>query len=288
MSVFNASRLQNKTVLITGASGGIGEATAILFAKAGSNVILSARRTEVLAKVKAACEAAHKESGVQAGGKFAAIKLDVSDKNAVANIWNDVPQELRDVDILGKEPQHSETKVTQKWKLTVNNAGFVLGVERVGDINPSDIEAMFATNVLGLISITQALIKDFKERKKGHFINIGSVAGREPYVGGSIYCATKHAVSAFTGSLMRELVDTPIRVTEIQPGMVETDFSVTRYRGDKSAADKVYTGLQPLVAEDIAEEIVWAAARPPHVNLAQVYVLPVNQASATISYRATQ
>ncbi|KAF8740511.1 short-chain dehydrogenases reductases (SDR) family, partial [Rhizoctonia solani] len=270
MSVFNASRLQNKTVLITGASGGIGEATAILFAKAGSNVILAARRTEVLAKVKAACETAYKESGIQTGGKFAAIKLDVSDKNAVANLWNDVPQELRDVDIL------------------VNNAGFVLGVERVGDINPNDIEAMFATNVLGLISVTQALIKDFKERKKGHFINIGSVAGREPYVGGSIYCATKHAVSAFTGSLMRELVDTPIRVTEIQPGMVETDFSVTRYRGDKTAADKVYAGLQPLVAEDIAEEIVWAAARPPHVNLAQVYVLPVNQASATLNYRATQ
>ncbi|CAE6347092.1 unnamed protein product [Rhizoctonia solani] len=270
MSVFNASRLQNKTVLITGASGGIGEATAILFAKAGSNIILAARRVEVLAKVKAACESAHKESGVQAGGKFAIIKLDVSDKNAVANLWNDVPQELRDVDIL------------------VNNAGFVLGVERVGDINPNDIEAMFATNVLGLISVTQALIKDFKERKKGHFINIGSVAGREPYVGGSIYCATKHAVSAFTGSLMRELVDTPIRVTEIQPGMVETDFSVTRFRGDKTAADKVYAGLQPLVAEDIAEEIVWAAARPPHVNLAQVYVLPVNQASATLNYRSTQ
>ncbi|CAE6437422.1 unnamed protein product [Rhizoctonia solani] len=269
MSVFNASRLQDKTVLITGASGGIGEATAILFAKAGSNVILAARRTEVLAKVKASCEAAHKESQVQAGGKFAVIKLDVSDKNAVANLWNDVPQELRDVDIL------------------INNAGFVLGVERVGDINPSDVEAMFATNVLGLISVTQALIKDFKERKKGHFINIGSVAGREPYVGGSIYCATKHAVSAFTGSLMRELVDTPIRVTEIQPGMVETDFSVTRFRGDKSAADKVYAGLQPLVAEDIAEEIVWAAARPPHVNLAQVYVLPVNQASATLNYRST-
>ncbi|QRV97922.1 short chain dehydrogenase [Ceratobasidium sp. AG-Ba] len=270
MSVFNASRLQNKTVLITGASGGIGEATALLFAKAGSNVILAARRTEVLEKVKAACEAVHKESRIQAGGKFAAIKLDVSDKNAVANLWKDVPQDLRDVDIL------------------VNNAGFVLGVERVGEISDTDIESMFATNVFGLISVTQALIGDFKKRQTGHFINIGSVAGREPYVGGSIYCATKHAVSAFTGSLMRELVDTPIRVTEIQPGMVETDFSVTRYRGDKSAADKVYTGLQPLVAEDIAEEIVWAAARPPHVNLAQVYVLPVNQASATLSYRKPQ
>ncbi|KAG9076620.1 hypothetical protein FS749_011566 [Ceratobasidium sp. UAMH 11750] len=270
MSVFNASRLQNKTVLITGASGGIGEATALLFAKAGSNLILAARRTEVLEKVKAACEAAHKESGVQAGGKFAAIRLDVSDKNAVANLWQDVPPELREVDIL------------------VNNAGFVLGFERVGEIADADIEAMFATNVLGLISVPQALIGDFKKRQTGHFINIGSVAGREPYVGGSIYCATKHAVSAFTGSLIRELVDTPIRVTEIQPGMVETEFSVTRFRGDKSAADKVYSGLQPLVAEDIAEEIVWAAARPPHVNLAQVYVLPVNQASATLNYKKPQ
>ncbi|KAG8692135.1 hypothetical protein FRC09_011427 [Ceratobasidium sp. 395] len=270
MSVFNASRLQNKTVLITGASGGIGEATALLFAKAGSNIILAARRPEVLAKVKEACQAAHKESGIQAGGKFAAIKLDVSDKNAVANLWKDVPPELRDVDIL------------------VNNAGFVLGVERVGEIKDADIEAMFSTNVLGLISVTQALIGDFKKRQTGHFINIGSVAGREPYVGGSIYCATKHAVSAFTGSLLRELVDTPIRVTEIQPGMVETEFSVTRFRGDKSAADNVYSGLQPLVAEDIAEEIVWAAARPPHVNLAQVYVLPVNQASATLNYRKPQ
>ncbi|KAG9118547.1 hypothetical protein FRC07_006891 [Ceratobasidium sp. 392] len=289
MSVFNSSRLQNKTVLITGASGGIGEATALLFAKAGSNIILAARRPDVLAKVKAACEAAHKESRVQAGGNFVAIKLDVSNKNAVANLWKDVPQELRDVDILG-----TSTLVVSPWIClilvheTVNNAGFVLGVERVGEIADSDIEAMFSTNVLGLISVTQALIGDFKKRQTGHFINIGSVAGREPYVGGSIYCATKHAVSAFTGSLLRELVDTPIRVTEIQPGMVETEFSVTRFRGDKSAADKVYTGLQPLVAEDIAEEIVWAAARPPHVNLAQVYVLPVNQASATLNYKKPQ
>ena len=148
---------------------------------------------------------------------------------------------------------------------------------------------------------------DFKERKTGHVINIGSIAGREPYAGGSIYCATKHAVNAFTGALMRELVDTPIRVTEIQPGMVETEFSVIRFRGDKSAADKVYEGLQPrqcfsmlvlitnadymflifstVVAEDIAEEIVWAASRPPHVNIAELFVLPVNQASATLSYR---
>ncbi|KAG8888573.1 hypothetical protein FRB99_004109 [Tulasnella sp. 403] len=181
---------------------------------------------------------------------------------------DNVPADLKDVDVL------------------VNNAGFVLGVERVGNIADSDIEAMFQTNVFGLISVTQHFIKSFRARNTGHIINIGSVAGREPYVGGSIYCATKHAVSAFTGSLLREVVDSQIRVSEIQPGMVETNFSVTRYRGDKSAADNVYEGLEPLVAEDIAEEIVWTASRPPHVNIAQLYVLPVNQASATLNHRA--
>ncbi|CCL99119.1 uncharacterized protein FIBRA_01133 [Fibroporia radiculosa] len=267
MSVFNASRLIGKTVLITGASAGIGAATAVLFAKGGSNVILCARRADALKKVAEACSTAHKESGLQQGGKFVTVQLDVSDKTQVASLFDKVPAELQAVDIL------------------VNNAGYVLGVERVGSIADADIEGMFATNVLGLISITQLLLKGFKERKSGHVINLGSVAGREPYTGGSIYCATKHAVRAFTGSLMREVVDTPIRVTEIQPGMVETEFSVVRYRGDKSAADKVYEGLQPLTAEDIAEEIVWAAARPPHVNVAEVFVLPVNQASPTINYR---
>ncbi|KAF7966117.1 hypothetical protein HWV62_39978 [Athelia sp. TMB] len=268
MSVFNSSRLAGKTVLLTGASSGIGAATAILFAKAGSNIILAARRVEALEKVQQSCVAAHKELGNQKGGKFAVVQLDVSKKDQVAAFWDKVPQDLREVDIL------------------VNNAGYVLGVEKVGEISPEDIEGMFATNVLGLISVTQLLIKDFKARNAGHVINLGSIAGREAYQGGSIYCATKHAVNAFTGSLMRELVNTPIRVTEIQPGMVQTEFSVVRFRGDQSAADKVYEGIQPLVAEDIAEEIVWAASRPPHVNIAEVFVLPVNQASATLNYRA--
>ncbi|KAI0646988.1 NAD-P-binding protein [Trametes meyenii] len=267
MSVFNASRLVGKTVLVTGASAGIGAATAVLFAKGGSNVILAARRVEALKSVAEACAAAHKESGLQQGGKFAAVKLDVSDRKQIASFLDQVPEELRKVDIL------------------VNNAGFVLGVEKVGEISEADIEAMFSVNVFGLIALTQLFIKDFRERKTGHIINIGSIAGREPYAGGSIYCATKHAVSAFTAALLREVVDSPVRVTEIQPGMVETEFSVVRYRGDKSAADNVYKGLQPLVAEDIAEEIVWAASRPPHVNIAELFVLPVNQASATLNYR---
>ncbi|KAF8628327.1 hypothetical protein AX15_003872 [Amanita polypyramis BW_CC] len=267
MSLFNASRLLNKIVLITGASSGIGAATAVLFAKGGANIILVARRVDALQEVANACVDAHKQSGVRAGGKFATIQLDVSDKEQVASLWDKVPKDLRDVDIL------------------VNNAGYVLGVERVGDIADADIEGMFSTNVLGLVSMTQLLVKDFKKKQAGHVINLGSIASREAYAGGSIYTATKHAVRAFTGSLLRELVNTPIRVTEIQPGMVETEFSIVRYRGDAGAAKKVYEGLQPLVAEDIAEEIVWAASRPPHVNIAETLVFPVNQASATINYR---
>ncbi|KAH9951339.1 NAD-P-binding protein [Amylocystis lapponica] len=267
MSVFNATRLLGKTVLITGASAGIGAATAILFAKGGSNVILCARRVDALKKVAEACVAAHKESGLQQGGNFATVQLDVANAEQVASLFDKVPSELRQVDIL------------------VNNAGFVHGVDRVGDIADADVFNMFNTNVLGLISITQLLVRQFKTRNSGHIINLGSVAGREPYVGGSIYCATKHAVRAFSGSLMREVVNTPIRVTEIQPGMVETEFSIVRFRGDKAAADKVYDGLQPLTAEDIAEEIVWAAARPAHVNIAELFVMPVNQAAPTIAYR---
>ncbi|KAJ7940658.1 hypothetical protein B0H13DRAFT_1939185 [Mycena leptocephala] len=268
MSIFNASRLLGKTVLITGASSGIGAATAVLFAKAGTNVLLLARREDALKSVQQACVAAHKESGLKEGGEFAPIQLDVSDKAAVAALWSKVPSSLRNVDIL------------------VNNAGYVVGRDHVGDIDESVVDGMFATNVLGLIAMTQLLVKDFKARGKGHVINLGSVAGVEPYVGGSIYCATKHAVNAFTASMRRELVDTPIRVTEIMPGMVETEFSIVRFRGDINAAKSVYAGLEPLTGEDIAEEIVWAASRPPHVNVAETLIFPVNQASATVMYRA--
>ncbi|KAJ7109356.1 NAD(P)-binding protein [Mycena epipterygia] len=268
-AVFNASRLLGKTVLITGASSGIGAATAVLFAKAGTNILLLARRADALKTVQQACVDAHKASGLKEGGEFAPIQLDVSDKAAVAALWSKVPSTLRNVDIL------------------VNNAGYVIGRDHVGDIDESVVEGMFATNVLGLISMTQLLVRDFKARQSGHVINIGSVAGREPYAGGSIYTATKHAVNAFTASMMRELVNTPIRVTEIQPGLVETEFSLVRFKGDVATAKSVYAGLQPLTGADIAEEVVWAASRPPHVNIAESLILAVNQASAVIVHRSS-
>ncbi|KAF9500885.1 NAD(P)-binding protein [Pleurotus eryngii] len=261
MSLFNVSRLLGKTVLITGASSGIGAVSRVLsFCKAGSNVILVARRVDALKSVADACVAAHKESGVTQGGKFATIQADVADKEQVAAILDKIPSDLKAVD--------------------------VLGIEHIGDIADADVEGMFATNVLGLIRLTQIFVREFKARNSGHVINLGSVAGREAYAGGGIYCATKFAVSAFNGSLLKELVNTPIRVTEIQPGMVETEFSIVRFRGDTDRAKTVYDGMQPLVASDIAEEILWVASRPPHVNIAEMLIFPVNQAGAGLVYRA--
>ncbi|GAA5984867.1 hypothetical protein JCM11641_005446 [Rhodosporidiobolus odoratus] len=293
-SVFSSARLAAKTVLIaspasllpfpkisltstsfpsppqTGASGGIGAATAILFARAGANLILTARRQAQLDQVATAAKQAFQEGGSKVGGKVATLTLDMTDREAVKGVLSKVPEELRAVDIL------------------VNNAGLVFGTDKVGDIDDAELETMFQTNVLGLIHLTQIFVKEFKARESGHIINLSSIAGQEPYIGGSIYCATKHAVQAFNDSLRRELVGWKgIRVTSISPGMVETNFSVTRFRGDKSKADAVYQGLQPLVAEDIAEEIVWAASRPPHVQIADVLVFPSEQASATVNSKNT-
>nr|ODN99754.1 malonic semialdehyde reductase [Cryptococcus depauperatus CBS 7855] len=264
MSVFNTSRLAGKTVLITGASAGIGAATAQLFAKTGSNLVLLARRAENLKAVKSKCEAAHKAFGSREGGKVVIIEADM--------------QKNKDLDAVPNKLEGLQVDIL------VNNAGLVKGREHVGA--DTDVNTMFSTNVLGLIHLTQIFVRQFKERNAGTIINLGSIAGREPYAGASIYCATKHALTGFNSALMKELVNTPIRIAEIQPGMVETEFSLVRFRGDKDAADTVYKGLQPLVAEDIAEEIVWVASRPPHVNIAQLFVLPVNQASPTLAHRS--
>ncbi|RXK39559.1 malonic semialdehyde reductase [Tremella mesenterica] len=264
-NVFNTSRLLGKTVLITGASAGIGASAAKLFSKAGCNVVLLARRAEKLKDVKAECETSHKEGGAKEGGKVVCIEADMQDRKAL----NEVVGKLEGL----------------KVDILVNNAGMVHGREHIGVISDEDIDVMFQTNVIGLIHITQIFVREFKKQNSGMIINIGSVAGREPYAGGGIYCATKHAVASFTGSLLRELVNTPIRVCEVQPGMVETEFSVVRYRGDAARAQSEYKGFDPLTGDDIAEEIVWCASRPAHVNIAQLFVLPIQQASPTVNWR---
>lgn len=254
-------RLEGKNVLITGASAGIGEACAKEFAKAGSNLILTARRIERLEKFRN--EFSQKYPSI----KIFTHQLDVREKAKVDQLVGALPSDLKNIDVL------------------VNNAGLVIGIDKIENVTAEAIDTMIDTNVKGLLNVTQAILPIMKERQKGHIINIGSVSGQQVYANGGVYCASKHAVDAISRTLLLELVDTPIRVTQINPGMVETEFSVIRFGGDKTRADKVYEGLQPLTGEDIAETIVFAASRPDHVNIADILIYPVNQGAVTTVHR---
>ncbi|KAF8949751.1 hypothetical protein BGZ52_004899, partial [Haplosporangium bisporale] len=241
----------------TGASSGIGEACARHFAKAGSNLLLAARRKDRLENLKQELEALHPSITVST------FELDVRSKAKV----DAVVASMGHVDVL------------------VNNAGLVIGLDKLEDITEEAMDTMFDTNVKGLVYVTQAVVPGMRARNSGHIINIGSVAGQQAYANGSIYCATKAAVASITRALMAETVDTAIRVSEINPGLVETEFSVIRFRGDKDKADSVYKGLEPLNGDDIAETVVFVAGRPAHVNIAEMLVFPTNQAAATNVYR---
>ncbi|RFU25346.1 hypothetical protein B7463_g10992, partial [Scytalidium lignicola] len=238
-------RLEGKTIVITGASSGIGKATAIEFARTSPKnlkLVLTARRIDTLKEV---ADEIKKEFG--GGVKVLPFRLDISNPDEVRGFIGALPSEFNDIDIL------------------VNNAGLVKGIAKAPEILEKDINVMFATNVTGLINMTQAVLPIFKLRADGgagDIINIGSIAGREPYLGGSIYCATKAATRSFTDSLRKELIATRIRIIEIDPGQVETEFSVVRFYGDKSKADAVYAGCEPLTPGDIAEVI--AAATVMH------------------------
>lgn len=259
-----AERLAGKTIFITGASAGIGKATTLeLAAAANGNVkfILSARRVDKLKALKDELE--DKYDAI----KVLALEFDVSKYNTIPDIVASLPEPFANVDVL------------------INNAGMVHGVEKVGEINQADIEQMFNTNVLGMIALTQAFMPLFKKRGTGDIVNLGSIAGRDPYPGGAIYCATKAALRSFSHSLRKEVIDTHIRVIEVDPGAVETEFSIVRYRGDKSKADAVYKGYEPMVAEDIAEIITFALTRRPNTVIAETLVFPTNQASASHVYR---
>ncbi|AOW02472.1 hypothetical protein B0I72DRAFT_137779 [Yarrowia lipolytica] len=259
-----AARLAGKTVFVTGASSGIGQATVLALAEAAKGdlkFVLAARRTDRLDELKKKLETDYK--GIQ----VLPFKLDVSKVEETENIVSKLPKEFSEVDVL------------------INNAGMVHGTEKVGSINQNDIEIMFHTNVLGLISVTQQFVGEMRKRNKGDIVNIGSIAGREPYVGGGIYCATKAAVRSFTETLRKENIDTRIRVIEVDPGAVETEFSVVRFRGDKSKADAVYAGTEPLVADDIAEFITYTLTRRENVVIADTLIFPNHQASPTHVYR---
>lgn len=259
-----ADRLAGKTVLLTGASSGIGQATALELAAAANGnlkLIISARRSDRLQKLKSSLESKYPSI------KVLPLPLDVSNYHTIPKFVTDLPKDFADIDIL------------------INNAGLVKGLENVGDVSQSDIETMFNTNVLGLITLTQAILPILKKKNSGDILNIGSIAGKDPYPGGSIYCATKAAVLSFTHSLRKETIDTQIRILQVDPGAVETEFSLVRFRGDQGKADNVYKGMEPLVAEDIAEIITFALTRRQNVVMAETLVFPTNQASAFHVYK---
>jgi 3-hydroxy acid dehydrogenase / malonic semialdehyde reductase len=252
--------LTGKIVFITGASAGIGASTAFAFAAEGAKLLLCARRKD---KVDAIAEEALAK-GAQAVHTFA---LDVTDKAAVATAIADLPAEWAAIDIL------------------VNNAGLSRGLDKLYQGDIQDWEEMIDTNIKGVLYVTRAVVPGMVERGKGHVVNLGSTAGELPYPSGAVYCATKAAMKSINDGLRQDVLGTPVRVTSVDPGMVETDFSRVRFRGDEERAAKVYQGVVPLTPEDVADAIVWAAGRPAHVNIAHVLMTPVAQANSLLFHR---
>lgn len=253
------TNLKGKTALITGATAGIGRACALALAEQGCRIILTGRRTERLEEVGQEIKRKFK-------GEWLALPLDVRNQEAVNNAIQGLPQYWQAIDIL------------------INNAGMARGVEKMQDASAAAWDEMIDTNVKGLLYVTHAVLPSMVKRRKGDIVNIGSIAGHEVYPGGNIYCATKHAVNAITKGLRIDLVDTPIRVSSVDPGMVETEFSMVRL-GDEQKAKDVYAGMQPLTAQDIAETVVFIVSRPAHVQIADVVIFPTDQAAAMVVHR---
>jgi len=252
--------LANKIVLITGASSGIGAACARAFAARGCRLILAARRLKRIEAIAA-------ELKIAQGTQTHCLCLDVRNQPLVERAFENLPADWAAVEIL------------------VNNAGLSRGLDKLPEALLSDWEEMIDTNIKGLLYVSRAVIPGMVRRGSGHIINMGSIAGHQVYPGGNVYCATKHAVRALTQGLRMDLLGTPLRVTSVDPGMVETEFSLVRFHDDRQRADRVYQGLTPLSPEDVAETIVFCATRPPHVNIAELIVMPTAQASAMLVHR---
>lgn len=250
----------NPIAFITGASSGIGAACARKFAQGGYTLLLNARSIDKLQALKTELETAY-------GIDVELLPFDVRDRKAAEAALKSLPEKYQTIDVL------------------VNNAGLALGVDKEYEGTEDNYDTMIETNITALLMMTRLVVPGMVNRGKGHIINIGSVAGDTAYPGGSVYCATKAAVKVLSDGLRMDLVDTPLRVTNVKPGLVETNFSVTRFAGDKERADKVYQGIKPLTGEDIAEVVYFAASAPEHVQIAEVLVLATHQASGTIVHR---
>ena len=252
--------LKGKIVFITGASSGIGAATALAFASEGTRLLLAARRAGKLAEVASLAL----ERGAPA---VHSIDLDVRDHRAVQNAIDTLPEEWAQIDVL------------------INNAGLSRGLDKLYMGRVEDWDEMIDTNVKGLLYVSRAVVPGMVVRGHGHIINMGSTAGEITYPNGAVYCASKAAEKAINDGLRQDLLGTPLRVTSVDPGMVETEFSLVRFHGDAERAAKVYKGVKPLRPEDVAEVIVWAVSRPDHVNIARVLLTPVQQANSLLFHR---
>jgi len=253
-------KLEGKIAFITGASSGIGKACAFALAEQGANLIISARRSNIIEKLEEEIKAKYNI-------KVFALKIDVKNRQEVEWAVNSMPDDWKKIDIL------------------INNAGLARGLSKIYEDDIENWEEMIDTNVKGLLYVTRTVLPGMVERESGHVINIGSTAGHEAYPKGHVYCATKHAVNAITKSLRIDVVDKNIRVSTVDPGAVETNFSVIRFSGDTEKAKNLYKGIIPLVAEDVAEAVLFCATRPPHANIAEIIMMPAQQASALIFHR---
>lgn len=253
-------KLKGQVVFVTGASAGIGEACAYAFAAEGANLLLAARRAERLEAMRGRLM----EAGA---GAVHAFGLDVQNRAAVEQAMAALPDEWLAIDVL------------------VNNAGLSRGLDKLHEGEVRDWEEMIDTNVKGLLYVTRAVVPGMVARGRGHVINLGSTAGEMTYPKGAVYCATKAAEKSISEGLRQDLLGTRVRVTSVDPGMVETDFSKVRFRGDEERAAKVYQGLTPLRPEDVAEAIVWAATRPAHVNIGRIGMTTIDQANSLLFNR---
>lgn len=249
-----------KTALITGATSGIGKSCAHLFAQQGYQLVLVARREEKLNEVA-------KHLADKYAIEVKTLIADVRDNSVLKEVFESLPEDWKKIDVL------------------INNAGLSQGLDPIQNGDTNDWDTMIDTNVKGLLYVTKIVSNWMIAAKKGHIINIGSIAGKEVYPNGNVYCATKYAVDALNKGMRLDLLPHGIKVTAINPGMVETEFSVVRFKGDEDKAKKVYEGLSPLLAQDIADAIWFAVSRPGHVNINDMLIMPTAQASATVVNR---